>query len=232
VADPLGDETSLSRGRELVAAGSDAEALRALDEAFLFAQKQRDLETLREVGRLAAVVAARSSGSLAGKAERLGYAATQNIRGLERRAAAAERERVPKPTPREWAVMGIWALAVTVVAFPTGGAFADQLVAENFAPGEFVFGFVIVPLALGLAAGVAIRRNASVIEGLLLAAVGAAVLGTMMATRLDLSPGSQACPLGCEGDLGDAIVIVTLIVFLPLAVGVLAGKLYSRKVVG
>jgi hypothetical protein len=232
VAEPPGVETTLSRGRELVAAGSDAEALKALDEVFRSAQKQRDVERLREVAGLASVVARRSSGSLAGKAERLGYAASQNVRGLERRAAAAQRERVPKPTPREWAEMGIWGLAVTVVSFPTGDAFADQLVAENFAPGEFVFGFVVVPLALGLAAGVAIRRNASVIEGLLLAAVGAAVLGTMMATRLDLSPGSQACPLGCEGDVGDAVVIVTLIVFLPLAVGVLAGKLYSRKMVG
>jgi hypothetical protein len=232
VAESPWDETSLSRGRELVAAGSDAEALRALDEAFRFAQKEQDIATLREVAALTAVVASRSSGSLAGTAERLGYAATQNIRGLERRAAAAGRERVPKPTHREWAEMGIWALVVTVVAFPTGDAFADQLVADNFAPGEFVFGFVVVPLALGLAAGVAIRRNASVIEGLLLAAVGAAVLGTIMAIRLDLSPGSQACPLGCEGDLGDAVVIVTLIVFLPLAVGVLAGKLYSRKMGG
>jgi hypothetical protein len=79
---------------------------------------------------------------------------------------------------------------------------------------------------------VAFPTGDAFVEGLLLAAVGAAVLGTMMATRLDLSPGSQACPLGCEGDLGDAVVIVTLIVFLPLAVGVLAGKLYSRKVVG
>jgi hypothetical protein len=232
VAESPGDESSLSRGRQLVAAGSDAEALRALDEAFRSAQKEQDVETLREVAELTAVVADRNSGSLAGKAERLGYAATQNIRGLERRAAAVERERVPKPTHREWAEMGIWALVVTVVAFPTGDAFADQLVADNFAPGEFVFGFVVVPLALGLAAGVAIRRNASVIEGLLLAAVGAAVLGTMMATRLDLSPGSQACPLGCEGDLGDAVVIVTLIVFLPLAAGVIAGRLYSRKMVG
>ena len=231
MAEPPGVETSLSRGRELVAAGSDAEALRALDEAFRAAQKQRDVEALREVAGLTAVVAGRSSGSLAGRAERLGYAATQNIRGLERRAAADERERIPKPTSREWAEMGIWALVVTVVAFPTGDAFADQLVAENFSPGEFLFGFVVVPLALGLAAGVAIRRNASVIEGLLLAAVGAAVLGTMMATRLDLSPGSQACPLGCEGDVGDAVVIVTLIVFIPLAVGVLAGKLYSRKMI-
>jgi hypothetical protein len=232
VAEPLGDETSLSRGRELVAAGSDAEALRALDDAFRAAQKKRDLDTLREVAGLAAVVAGRTSGSLAGKADRLGYAANQNIRGLERRAAASERERIPKPTPMEWAEMAIWALVVTVVAFPTGDAFADQLVTDNFAAGEFVFGFVVVPLALGLAAGVAIRRNASVIEGLLLAAVGAAVLGTTMAIRLDLSPGSEACPLGCEGDVGDAVVVVTLIVFLPLAVGVLAGKLYSRKVVG
>jgi hypothetical protein len=232
VAESSWDETSLSRGREFVAAGSDAEALRALDEAFRLAQKEQDVATLREVAELTAVVAGRTSASLARKAERLGYAATQNVRVVERRAAAAERERVPKPTSREWAEMGIWALVVTIVAFPTGDAFVDQVVADNFAPGEFAFGFLVVPLALGLAAGVAIRRNASVIEGLLLAAVGAAVLGTMMATRLDLSPGSRACPLGCEGDLGDAVVIVTLIVFLPLAVGVLAGKLYGRKVVG
>jgi hypothetical protein len=213
-------------------ADSAGDELRALELAFKTAQKDGDVERLRQVASLAADLENRTTGSLAAKAKRLGYAATQNIRGLERRAAAAERDRVPKPTHREWAEMGIWALVVTVVAFPTGDAFADQLVTENFAPGEFVFGFVVVPLALGLAAGVAIRRNASVIEGLLLAAVGAAVLGTMMATRLDLSPGSEACPLGCEGDVGDAVVVVTLIVFLPLAVGVLAGKLYSRKLVG
>jgi hypothetical protein len=212
-------------------ADSAGDELRALELAFKTAQKEGNVESLRQVATLAADLENRTTGSLAAKAKRLGYAATQNIRGLERRAAAAERDRAPKPTHREWAEMGIWALVVTVVAFPTGDAFADQLVAENFAPGEFVFGFVVVPLALGLAAGVAIRRNASVIEGLLLAAVGAALLGTMMATRLDLSPGSQACPLGCEGDVGDAVVVVTLIVFLPLAVGVLAGKLYSRKIV-
>lgn len=218
MAEPPGDESSLSRGRGLVAAGADKEALEALEEAFRSALKRRDLETLS------------STGSLAGKAERLGYATGENIRGLERRAVAEERERVPKPSPRNWLEMGIWALVVTVVAFPTGDAFVDQLVGDNFSPGEFVFGFVVVPLALGLAAGVAIRRQASVIEGLLLAAVGAALLGTMMASRLDLSPGSQACPLGCEEDVSDAIVIVTLIVFLPLAAGVIAGKLYSRKV--
>ena len=212
-------------------ADSAGDELRALELAFKTAQKDGDVERLRQVASLAADLENRTTGSLAAKAKRLGYAATQNIRGLERRAAAAERDRVPKPTHREWAEMGIWALVVTVVAFPTGDAFADQLVADNFAPGEFVFGFVVVPLALGLAAGVAIRRNASVIEGFLLAAVGAGLLGTMMATRLDLSPGSQACPLGCEGDVGDAVVVVTLIVFLPLAVGVLAGKLYSRRMV-
>jgi hypothetical protein len=230
VAESPGDESSLSRGRGLVAARADKEALEALEEAFRTALKQRDIETLREVSALAAVVQGRSTGSLAGKAERLGYATAQNIRGLERRAVAEERERIPKPSPRDWLEMGIWALVVTVVAFPTGDAFVDQLVGDNFSPGEFVFGFVVVPLALGLAAGVVIRKRASVIEGLLLAAVGAALLGTMMASRLDLSPGSQACPLGCEEDVSDAIVIVTLIVFLPLAAGVIAGKLYSRKV--
>jgi hypothetical protein len=231
VAEPPGDESSLSRGRDLVAAGTDEEALKALEEAFRSALKRRDIAALEEVGRLAAAVGVRSSGPLAGKAERLGYAAAQNIRALERRALADEHERVPKPAPRDWLEMGIWALAVTVVAFPTGDAFVDQLVGDNFSPGEFAFGFVVVPLALGLAAGVAIRRDASVIEGLLLAAVGAALLGTLMAFRLDLSPGSQACPLGCKEDRSDAIVIVTLIVFLPFAAGVIAGKLYSRKVV-
>ena len=92
MAEPPGVETTLSRGRELVAAGSDAEALKALDEVFRSAQKQRDVERLREVAGLASVVARRCSGSLAGKAERLGYAASQNVRGLERRLDWRERQ--------------------------------------------------------------------------------------------------------------------------------------------
>jgi hypothetical protein len=79
-------DEELALAREAVEAGSGDEAIEALEEAFRTSKKKGETESLREVSELAQNLRANSSGSIARRAAELAYAASQNVRLLERRA--------------------------------------------------------------------------------------------------------------------------------------------------
>ena len=98
-------DPALTRARQALEAGQDEEALRALKEAFQEAKGESQEEALREVASLAQTLHSRNSGSLSTEAGRIEYAASQNVRLLERRAALGMETALP---PREEYVFGSW----------------------------------------------------------------------------------------------------------------------------
>jgi hypothetical protein len=230
--------------RAAIDGGTDAEALKALERAFNESRKRSRTDLLREVAALAEKLGARSSRSTAKEAAHLGYAASQNVRLLERRAAIAATavpttptpgdqrapttERVPKPTRTDWLLGIAWIGLCVAAGIVAGDSFAGVLVAD-WSTRDFLLGFVVVPIALGVVAGVVIRPRAPFIESLPVAGGGAIVLGFTMAMQPDLSPGSEACPSGCEEDSGYLGVAVIVVTFLPLAGGMLLGRLARQS---
>ena len=107
----VSDEEALTRVRAELEAGREEEALRALKEAFQEAKTGSDTEALREVASLAGALQSRSPSP---EARRLEYAASQNVRLLERQAALGVDTPLP---PREDYVLGSWIRRVFAFAF-------------------------------------------------------------------------------------------------------------------
>lgn len=77
----------LPRARRELEAGRDEEALKALQLALREAKESSQAEELREIASLAQTLRSRSSGRLSTEAGHIDYAASQNIRRVERSAA-------------------------------------------------------------------------------------------------------------------------------------------------
>jgi hypothetical protein len=241
-AEPGVAEEKLALARAATRSGNDAEALKALQQALKESKKAGHTDSLREVAALAEELRAPSSSAVAKEAAHVAYAASQNVRLLERRAAVAANalptspapgvaqhpiKRAPKPTPVDW-LLGIGWLGLCIAAGIVGGdAYAETLVGE-WSTRDFLLGFEVIPLALGVVAGFVIRPQAPFLESLPVASAGAIVLGFTMALQPDLSPGSEACPTGCEEDRGWVGVPIIVITILPLIGGMLLGRLSRR----
>jgi hypothetical protein len=223
-----GADAALARAQLAVRDGSERDAVAALDRAGRLGKKESNSEVLEKVAALAGVIADRTSGSLQKKAGRVGYAAAQNARQVDRRTRAGVAEPSSKPGWKEWLGIASWLGVVVAAGIVAGDAYAQQLVTEDFSGVAFAIGFGLIPLALGLPAGIAFRARGSFIEMMLLAAGGAVALGMVMSMQLDLSPGSAACPSGCEEDSGYGGVASIVIVFLPLFAGVVGGRFLRR----
>jgi hypothetical protein len=218
----------LTSAREALRNGNEHEALAGLDRAGRLGKKESNVEVLQAVAALAEDLARQTSGSLEKRASRMAYAARQNARQVDRRAAAGVAAPTSRPGWLEWLGIAAWVGALVVVGILAGDAYAQQLVTEDFSGVDFAIGFGLIPLALGLPAGFAFRAHGSFIDVMLLAAGGAVALGAVMSMQLDLSPGSEACPSGCEEDSGFGGVASIAIVFLPLLAGVVGGRFLRR----
>jgi hypothetical protein len=238
-ADPTAENLALARAA--IDGATDAEALKALDRAFKESKNRSRADVLREVATLAEKLQARSSGKAAKEAGHLAYAASQNVRLLERRAAVAgtlpastpgehqpaTNERAPKPTRTDW-LLGISWLGLCVGAgIVAGDAYATSLTAD-WSTRDFILGFVVIPIALGVVAGFAVRPRAPFVQSLPIVGAGAFVLAVAMLTQIDFGPGSESCPSGCEEDSGYAGVAFIVISVLPLVAGLLLGRLARR----
>ena len=78
---------ALARVRQEIEAGRDDEALQALEQAFQESKRTSQTDALREIALLAQRLRSRTSGRLSREAAHIDYAASQNVRLLERRAA-------------------------------------------------------------------------------------------------------------------------------------------------
>jgi hypothetical protein len=238
-------EEKLALARAAMDGATDAEALKALDRAFKESKERGRADSLREVAALAETLHARSSGTVAKEAAHLAYAASQNVRLFERRAVMAAgtvpipaavgdhqppaKSGAAKPTRIDW-LIGIGWIGLCIAAGIVAGDAYGKAIDVEWSTRDFVLGFVLIPLAIGTVAGFLIRPKAPFAQSLPVASAGAVVLGFTMATQLDLSPGSEACPSGCENDIGYAGVAFIIITFLPLASGMLVGRLARRRV--
>jgi uncharacterized RDD family membrane protein YckC len=157
-----GDQSAKERlalAREAVDAGSGKEALKALEQAFKTSKKEGETESLREISELAEKLRANSSESVAREAAQLAYAASQNVRLLERRARisadspSAISGRPDKAAYAGWGSrFGAWLLDWIILFIPTvvlgvvlrlaTGTFDE----EGQGP-ELLVGLATVPLA-------------------------------------------------------------------------------------
>lgn len=88
-------EGSLARARRELEAGQDEEALKALGIALREAKERSQADELREVAFLAQRLHSRTSGRLSKEAAHIDYAASQNLRQVERSAALGLESALP-----------------------------------------------------------------------------------------------------------------------------------------
>jgi hypothetical protein len=102
------------------------------------------------------------------------------------------------------------------------------IAADDGSTHDYVAAFIVIPIALGVAAGFAIRARAPFVQSLPVVGAGAFVLAVAMLTQIDFGPGSDACPEGCEEDSGYAGVAFVVVTVPPLLIGLLLGRLARR----
>jgi hypothetical protein len=126
-------------------------------------------------------------------------------------------------------VLTTWLAAVLVAGVVSAPAYADALVVSPTRTGDLLIGFVVLPVVLGAVGGVVIPHLFHLVgEAAAYGASAALVFATSLMLRIDLSPGSIACPEGCEEDIGYGAVGAWFLTFIPFAVGFISGQLARR----